>query len=350
MNSIFFVANLLSAIGLYSVNAAFTVTMFISGSIGPDRILQGAFAIAFELSKIGLWVEGLAKRQVSFMLLGICFSLGSLVTASVGLTGKEDNKRELVAIRNDAESVTVDSTQATIGSLQIQLDVELQRLASGSVAYRTDAEQTRASIDALESQLAIARATLVAAYKARVATIESTGATESNPFTVLSLRLKLDPSKTRFGFSIYQALMLELGGLATTAAAIATLGLQKAFKHRELRPAPTPKPTSTVPVSAGVGAVEPSGVNAGKIEVLHSAKLAKLADLAYGSGRSRNGKFPSVVRAYEILGILPDEYTAIVKKAVLAGMAVVRSGQVYLVRDITPGQFLKEVTNWPQQT
>jgi chaperonin cofactor prefoldin len=325
------IAEIVMAVGLYGVNTNFTIMLFCSGFSGWEVVVRFAFAVFFEGSKIGLWVEGLARRSWGLVALSLMFSVGSLTTASVGMIVNELAQVSQSKEALEYENLEVTQASEAIDRLEADLAVERSRLAAGSALYRTDAKETRARIDELESTLREAEQALREAETRRRDRAAEAPAVAPNPLAQVSQWLGPQAQAARLAFGFYQALMLELGGLATSALAI-----------RRRREDPRVEPKEPPVEEAREGPDEdPVVPDQGRSDEGPTLGVARIAV----SPRSRNGTFPSFLRVSSIIS--RAGYDDIVRRGLLAGVLRRRGGRVYVVPEVTAEEFAEEVEKWP---
>jgi hypothetical protein len=311
--------HVLLALVMYGVNANFTILLFTSGFTGWEYIVRFTFALGFEGFKVAVWVEGIVRHSIWLKLLALSFSLGSLMTATLGMVLGEllDTERKVAYV--EAEGAALAGVNAEIEAVQRQLETEQERLEEGSAIYRTDARETRASIDKLMGRLSQLYGDKAKLSEEALASSESAGI-KKNPLAQVSELLGPKAQTARMGFGGYQALMLELGGMASAALSI-----------RKKRKEDSGEKEVKRRVSGGSSVVE--------------SPLESVARIAF-EPKARNGSFPSFIRCKEVIS-KPD-YNALVKVGLLAGVLRQSHRRYFIAKGIDKAEFLKEVQAWPE--
>lgn len=153
-----FLFDLLGTVGLYGITIFLTAVLLGSQSSGLMRIVFTAVGAFFEITNISVLVQALKRRAWYLWVTAVAFMCVSFCGAALGMMTSFKNATELQA--QDPMEIRREALRSNITSLEAAREVELKRLASGSVEYRTDAVQTRASLASLEEKLTAAQAEL----------------------------------------------------------------------------------------------------------------------------------------------------------------------------------------------
>lgn len=322
------------ALLLYGVNANFTVILFTSGFLGWEALVRLVFAIAFEGAKVVLWLEALLRRSAVLGILAIAFSLGSLTTATLGMVMSELLQAEQKEVYAEERNSEVTDLESVIERIQNEIAIEQARLAGGSSIYRTDAKETRSRLDELDGQLQAAQqARREAQARVRTEAAQDRAAIK-NPLAEMSQRLGSAAQAARLGFGGYQALMLELGGMATAALALGRRRKKQAASSAAEDQAEPPAPGADVE-----GAGTPEGPS-----VVPGDPVDALGRIAF-SPRARNGSFPGYGRVQAAVD--RAAYDDVVRRGLLAGVLRRRAGRIYLSHGVTREEFEEGVRLWP---
>ncbi len=147
-------------------------------------------------------------------------TLMSLVGTAVALTNEQGNRDESVALASELTMIEEDRINTEIADTESEIVVNSERLAQGLGI----AEDNRRRLDELRVKKSSLLAELAQAKRARLT--ETTQAGEGpggqNPLSRLAGILKIDADKFRLAYSIGIMVLLELGALVSTAAAIGT--------------------------------------------------------------------------------------------------------------------------------
>jgi hypothetical protein len=202
-----------TAVGLYSISTANSVTLFVelAGESPFKRVTFFAMAFVFELSKIALWVEGIKKHRMWFKVLAILFTCASLVASASNIL----STLKTGAAMQKQSSFEYDEAQGALEGVKARIASESARLAALDPTYRTTAAAIADRIASLEKE----RDALVT----KVTTLQATSKPVRTTTTViadLAEKLRLDGERLQLAYLVVLAVLLELGGLTTSAAAI----------------------------------------------------------------------------------------------------------------------------------
>ena len=198
---------ILSVVGLYAAMTAFTARLVGSQGTGAMGVILTALGGIFEITKITLIIEAVKRKSplvalIAFVFMAISFSGSALNMLSSW-------KATASAAQADPNEVVRRELSASIASLRAQESQESARLGSGSVQYRTDAENTRTSLEAIRAEIDRKVAELAAVPAPSVEVVQA----ENGFFGVLPLPQERK-STLELWFRVAIAAALELGGLA----------------------------------------------------------------------------------------------------------------------------------------
>ena len=199
----------LSTAILVGVSMIFNVELFVSRSTSDafSLVIMGLLGGGFDVAKTYLWVEGLIERRRVYIAIALAYAVISLLAATIATFGTTESAD--LAARNASYEVV--RLEKRVEELDREIEVETARIESGSVQYRTDANDTRA-----------ARAALVmerASVEAKIAELKALGgAARKVGFLPSSLVSDEANERIEFYFLLFRAFLVEVGGLATTAA------------------------------------------------------------------------------------------------------------------------------------
>ena len=200
----------LAAVGLYGISTLFSVRLFVerAGNDPLDQVVFGLLGAFFDLSKISLWVNGRRKNNGTYVGLALAFTLVSLIASTLNLFASFD--AAVVEAKSDA--YFIDAKRAEIALLEKQVAIENARLEKGDARYRTDAGDTRESID----RLAESRRVAVEELRALMARSDSSVAAKARGLFDVIPGSKETRDLIQVLFLALVSLLLEAGGLATT--------------------------------------------------------------------------------------------------------------------------------------
>lgn len=153
-------------------------------------------------------------------MVAIAMTLMSLVGTAVALTNEQGTRDESVALASELTMIEEDRINAEIADTESEIIVNSERLAKGLGI----AEDNRRRLDELRVKKSSLLAELAQAKRARLTQITETGEGNGsqNPLSRLAGILKINADKFRLAYSIGIMVLLELGALVSTAAAIGT--------------------------------------------------------------------------------------------------------------------------------
>lgn len=137
--------------GLYACMTLFTAKLLGSQGTGISRWILTALGGIFEITKLTLIVEGFRRKNPAVVLTALVFMVISFSGSALNMLASWQEKVEAQAA--DPRLARISSLEADLVSLRSQRDAELLRLKGGSVEYRTDAKETRASLDAVQGRI-----------------------------------------------------------------------------------------------------------------------------------------------------------------------------------------------------
>ena len=198
----------------------FSILLF--SKISPQTLLElwtfRVFAAVYELSKITLWTMGVANKNKLFCALAIAMTIGSLVSSAVSIIGEQSDRDIAMAASYELSMVEEDGLKYQLDTLDDEIKTTNQRLASGVGI----ADDNRKRLDSLREE----RNNVQNDYnrvkekrlKEQLSAKDSQGS--KNPLSSLAIILRIDADNFRLYYTAFLTLMLELGGLATSAAAV----------------------------------------------------------------------------------------------------------------------------------
>ena len=203
--------DILAAFTLTIISMIFNVKLFVSRAPNVlfDVLLMGALGAAFDLTKISLWVKGVRERSALYVTIALCFACISLL-ASVASTF---NISSDAVQESETQGYAVTKLKNDIESLQSAIGIENKRLESGSVQFRTDANETRAARDKLMAEKDAKEKELASLLEAA----PSAGKTLSRGLLPASLVSDKVNEQIEFWYLLVRGLLVEVGSLATLA-------------------------------------------------------------------------------------------------------------------------------------
>ena len=196
-----------SVVGLYAVMTVFTARLVGSQGTGAVKVILTILGGIFEITKITLVIEAVKRKSPAAALIAGLFMVISFSGSALNMLSSW--KATATAAQTDPNEVARRELEAGIASLRAQESSEAGRLGSGSVEYRTDAENTRASLAAIRAEID----RKVAELKALPAPKASEIQVENGFFGALPLPQEVK-SGMELWFRVLMAAALELGGLA----------------------------------------------------------------------------------------------------------------------------------------
>lgn len=197
----------LSVAGLYSVMTVFTARLVGSQGSGATKLILTALGGIFEVTKITLIIEAVKRKNPAIALVAGLFMAISFSGSALNMLSSW--KATATATASDPSEVARHELAASLASLRAQETAEAGRLASGSVEYRTDAENTRISLAAIRASIDAKSKELAALPAPKASEIQA----EDGFFGALPLPQEVK-SRLELWFRVVMAAALELGGLA----------------------------------------------------------------------------------------------------------------------------------------
>lgn len=196
-----------SVVGLYAAMTAFTARLVGSQGTGAMGVILTALGGIFEITKITLIIEAVKRKSPLVALIACVFMAISFSGSALNMLSSW--KATASAAQADPDEVVRRELSASIASLRAQEAQEAARLGSGSVQYRTDAENTRASLEAIRAEIDRKVSELAAVPAPKTEVVQA----ENGFFGVLPLPQERK-STLELWFRVAMAAALELGGLA----------------------------------------------------------------------------------------------------------------------------------------
>lgn len=197
----------LSVVGLYAVMTIFTARLVGSQGTGATKIILTALGGIFEITKITLIIEAVKGKSAAIALVAGLFMAISFSGSALNMLSSW--KATAAAAVSDPSEVARRELTVSLTALREQEKAESGRLASGSVEYRTDAENTRTSLAAIRAAIDAKAKELAALPAPKASGIQA----ENGFFGALPLPQEVK-SGLELWFRVIMAAALELGGLA----------------------------------------------------------------------------------------------------------------------------------------
>ena len=198
---------ILSVVGLYAVMTIFTARLVGSQGTGPTKWILTALGGIFEITKITLIIEAVKRKSPAIALITSLFMAISFSGSALNMLSSW--KATAAAAASDPSEVARRELIVSLAALREQERAEAGRLASGSVEYRTDAENTRTSLAAIREAIDAKAKELAALPAPKASEIQA----ENGFFGALPLPQEVK-SGLELWFRVAMAAALELGGLA----------------------------------------------------------------------------------------------------------------------------------------
>lgn len=201
---------------MYAVSTAFSISLFVK--LGPNSIvgqtLFTIFALSFEMAKIVLWIYGVSKNSIVFIILAISMSIGSLVCSAVALISEQDDRNVSSSLAYTLATLEEEKYRGEVESLEREVAVTEDRLTRGVGV----AEDNRRRIDELRMQISQQRQLQNEAMSKRIqASFDKNDSNAtSNPLETLANTIGAKPDTFRLAYTGSLSLLLELAGLATS--------------------------------------------------------------------------------------------------------------------------------------
>lgn len=145
-------------------------------------------------------------------------TLGSLIASAVSITAEQADRDAAIMLVTEMSTIEVDALQAQYDDLLREIKLTSNRLEGGM----GNAVDNRLRLDSLREARDQALADLSKARQERIQESIKTGTGDrsENPLSSLAQILKIDPETFRLAYSGFIVLLLEIGGLATSAAVV----------------------------------------------------------------------------------------------------------------------------------
>ena len=205
MEKVLFTLEVIGTMGLYVTMTLFTSRLIGSQGTGFMKWVLTALGGIFELTKVSFIIEGVLRKNPAVLVIAALFMAMSFAGAGLNMLSSWTATAEAAA--TDPSEAARASTKADLASLRVQLAVETARMEVGSKEYRTDAEQTRASIGKIREEIKAYEARLLALPAAKASEVQAgRGYFDAIPGTP-ELKKSLE-----LWFRIALAALLEVGG------------------------------------------------------------------------------------------------------------------------------------------
>lgn len=221
------VVHALGTVVIYSLTIFLTATLLGSQSTGVLRVVFTLVGAGFEFVNLSIMVEAVKRKKFILWVLCAAFMFVSFCGAALGMMTSFKNSEELRA--SSPLELRRAALMKEISETELSLKIEQDRLAAGSVQYRTDAENTRASAERLQVELSGLRASLSA--------LPPPERSEASGGYFAAVPFKSERSRfiAELVFRIFISALMQIGGCASTVFVVEALDAKKSVQKGSVR-------------------------------------------------------------------------------------------------------------------
>lgn len=204
------VSDLVVSTTLFGVSAVLTLLLFYenAGDALVYKVLFSLLAIAFDATKVIMWLRGVRERNVLFVVIAVALVGVSLVAtsgSSLMIISKDDKSNALIDDASNDVRTSLLNAEAEVTAWQA-------RLAEVPADFTTQLKLVSAQLDKAKADRDALRMELAKARDAQVVVSSSS----ASMFELMASKLDIDARDMKLYFLLVVAVLLEASALATS--------------------------------------------------------------------------------------------------------------------------------------